>query len=87
MTIEDTSYNGPANIAKGLQDFLFVDGRPKFQQLKHQPTKIDAQPSQNGGIVVFVTGHMIVRPRAPAPLLHCVAGSGVMAASSIFVCC
>lgn len=33
-----------------------------FQTCKHQISSIDAQPSHSGGLIVFVTGQLLVGP-------------------------
>jgi len=35
-----------------------------FQQVRHQIATFDAQPSSEGGIIVLVTGALIVRPQS-----------------------
>eukprot|EP00294_Goniomonas_avonlea_P017999 CAMPEP_0114559514 /NCGR_PEP_ID=MMETSP0114-20121206/10959_1 /TAXON_ID=31324 /ORGANISM="Goniomonas sp, Strain m" /LENGTH=133 /DNA_ID=CAMNT_0001744983 /DNA_START=14 /DNA_END=415 /DNA_ORIENTATION=+ len=69
FSIEGKRVQGPAAIVQALQEFLFQDGKPKFQSLKHNPTIMDIQPALNNGIVIFVSGTMVIDGNEGAPLM------------------
>jgi hypothetical protein len=45
-----------------------------FQQCKHHISSLDAQPSLSGGVLVFVTGQLLVSRRACGAPAGCLAG-------------
>ncbi|KAJ5591187.1 hypothetical protein VI817_002230 [Penicillium citrinum] len=53
LTFETASVQGTAGIVEKLTTL-------PFQQVRHQIATFDAQPSSEGGIVVLVTGALIV---------------------------
>mmetsp|Transcript_5698 Transcript_5698/g.7966 ORF Transcript_5698/g.7966 Transcript_5698/m.7966 type:complete len:125 (-) Transcript_5698:55-429(-) len=53
LTFEDGKFQGPENIVNKLNSLT-------FQTVKHGITTIDAQPSPGNGILVFVTGNLVV---------------------------
>ncbi|KAK3994603.1 nuclear transport factor 2 [Cladorrhinum sp. PSN332] len=53
LTFQSAQSLGGAAIAEKLA------GLP-FQQVKHQIAALDAQPTPTGGIVILVTGHLLV---------------------------
>ncbi|KAJ6105668.1 Nuclear transport factor NTF-2 [Penicillium capsulatum] len=54
LTFETSSVQGAAAITEKLASL-------PFQQVRHQIATFDAQPSSEGGIVVLVTGALLVR--------------------------
>ena len=44
-----------------------LQGLP-FQKVKHQVSTLDAQPTLNEGVLILVTGQLLVRARAITPL-------------------
>lgn len=53
LTFEGQKFQGPAAIVGKL-------GQLPFSQCKVAPTSMDFQPSVSGGIMVFVTGTIMV---------------------------
>ncbi|KAK6082904.1 nuclear transport factor 2 [Seiridium cupressi] len=53
LTFESTATQGGAAIVEKLASL-------PFQQVKHQVATLDAQPSVNGGVLVLVTGQLLV---------------------------
>ncbi|KAJ5095505.1 hypothetical protein NUU61_004861 [Penicillium alfredii] len=53
LTFETSSVQGPGAITEKLTSL-------PFQQVRHQIATFDAQPSSEGGIVVLVTGALLV---------------------------
>ncbi|KAI0175075.1 hypothetical protein LQW54_012955 [Pestalotiopsis sp. IQ-011] len=53
LTFESSATQGATAIVEKLA------GLP-FQQVKHQVSTLDAQPSVNGGVLVLVTGQLLV---------------------------
>ncbi|OQD76025.1 hypothetical protein PENDEC_c005G05179 [Penicillium decumbens] len=53
LTFETSSVQGAASITEKLISL-------PFQQVRHQIATFDAQPSSEGGIIVLVTGALIV---------------------------
>ena len=53
LTFEAQKFSGNAQILQKLTSL-------PFQQVKHQVTSLDAQPSVSQGINIFVTGQIIV---------------------------
>ncbi|KAK4198611.1 hypothetical protein QBC40DRAFT_283460 [Triangularia verruculosa] len=60
LTFESSQSLGAANIAEKLV------GLP-FQKVQHQHDTVDAQPTATGGIVILVTGKLVVDD-SPNPL-------------------
>ena len=57
-----------------------------FQQCKHHISSLDAQPSLSGGVLVFVTGQLLVRGgRGPGAAAAC--RRGLRAAATGRRCC
>lgn len=54
----------------GMQSIMTKLTTLKFQTVQHQPTTIDAQPTLNNGIVVFVTGNLAVDGNVSTPLKY-----------------
>ena len=53
LTFEGQKFQGTQNILQKLTTL-------PFQQCRHNISSIDAQPSLSGGIIVFVTGQLLV---------------------------
>ncbi|CEM14027.1 unnamed protein product [Vitrella brassicaformis CCMP3155] len=53
LTFEDAQFKGVQQIMQKLNSL-------QFQQIRHQVIKVDSQPSVNNGILVFVTGTLMV---------------------------
>ncbi|RYP50000.1 hypothetical protein DL769_011012 [Monosporascus sp. CRB-8-3] len=53
LTFESAAVLGVANIVEKLVNL-------PFEKVKHQVSTLDAQPSINGGILVLVTGQLLV---------------------------
>ncbi|SPN97438.1 related to nuclear transport factor 2 (ntf-2) [Cephalotrichum gorgonifer] len=63
LTFESASVLGINNIVEKLA------GLP-FQQVKHQVSTLDAQPSPNDGILILVTGQLLV-DEEQRPMNYC----------------
>ncbi|KAK7752202.1 Nuclear transport factor 2 [Diatrype stigma] len=53
LTFESAAVLGAANIVEKLVNL-------PFQKVKHQVSTLDAQPGVNGGVLVLVTGQLLV---------------------------
>ncbi|KAK4229459.1 nuclear transport factor 2 [Podospora fimiseda] len=53
LTFQSSQSLGAASIAEKLANL-------PFQKVKHQIGALDAQPTPTGGIVILVTGHLLV---------------------------
>eukprot|EP01100_Stratorugosa_tubuloviscum_P006772 TRINITY_DN287_c3_g2_i1.p1 TRINITY_DN287_c3_g2~~TRINITY_DN287_c3_g2_i1.p1 ORF type:complete len:119 (+),score=38.80 TRINITY_DN287_c3_g2_i1:104-460(+) len=56
LTVEGKKYQGPQDI---INKFL------EMGQVTHQPSKFDAQPSINGGFLVYTCGLLVIGNNAP----------------------
>ena len=55
--------DGIAYYIQGTQQITEKLGGLPFQSCQHRVVSLDAQPSVGGGILVFVTGQLLVRKR------------------------
>merc|ERR1719230_288333 len=53
LTFEDEQHQGAPNIVQKLASL-------PFQKVQHQVVKCDCQPTVDGGVLIFVTGNLVV---------------------------
>jgi len=53
LTFEGQTFQGPQNIVNKLLSL-------PFQLIQHKPTTLDLQPAPGGGLIVFVSGQLLV---------------------------
>jgi hypothetical protein len=69
MTFETSAHQGAAVIIEKLQSLPFI-------KVKHSVSTQDAQPSgEHGGIIVLITGALLVRSHIRVSYLDALSGS------------
>lgn len=60
LTFESASVLGVNPIVEKLSSL-------PFESVKHQVSTLDSQPTVEGGILILITGQLLVRNRLPQP--------------------
>lgn len=76
-----TSSSHPLPLSCSMQILGKLTSLP-FQACKHHISSLDAQPSLSGGVLVFVTGQLLVSAASPGCELQAVSWQGAAAGGS-----